>query len=574
MNQTRSLLIFALIFVAYLLWMQWQHDYAPPPPTAAPAAAATATTPGATGSVSEDDESVPQATAATSAPAPAVASSVAIPADDAVPTQAHHLVTVDTDLLHLVFDTRGATLVQADLKAYPDALHSTTPVRLISDAASDYYVAQSGLVSSTGAAPSHKAAFTTSAASYQLAPGQDHLDVDFEWQDAGGVKVRKRYTLGRNSYVVKLSQQVTNGTANVWTGNAYRQLQRIEPPPPPKHILSFSDPSRYSFFGAGWYGPKDKFQKLKFEKFTEEPIDASIKGGWVAMLQHYFFAAWIPPAGETDHFATAKVTHDGKPSFLIRATSPAFTVAPGGVGEAQAELYVGPKLPDVLEAVTPSLKLAVDYGMLTVLSVPLHWVMAKLHAISGNWGVAIIFLLLIIKAAFYKLSEAQYRSMAKMKKLQPRIAALKERFGDDKGKMQQAMLELYKKEKANPAAGCLPMVVQIPVFFALYYMLMQSVELRQAPFFGWIQDLSAPDPYYVLPAIYALVMLGTAFLSPSVGTDPRQAKMMKVMPVLFAVFFALFPAGLVLYYCTNGLLSLVQQWHIMRKFDRAEAAKS
>ena len=572
MNQTRPLLYFALLFVGYLLWMQWQHDYAPPPAQAAVATAAStaAAIPGS----SDDDGSVPQAVtdAATPAPAantPAVADDAAAPATDT----ARQRVSIDTDLLHLVIDSEGATLVQADLKAYPVTLHSTTPVRLLSPAADDYFVAQSGLVSANGAAPSHKAVFRADADSYQLAEGADNLQVDFRWRDASGIEVIKRYTFTRGSYVVKQEQIVNNGSDRAWNGNAYRQLQRVTPPPPDKHLLGFSDPSRYSFFGAGWYSPEDKFQKLKFDDFRSDPLDTGVSDGWLAMLQHYFFAAWIPPAGEADRYSTAVVDRGGQPSYLIRATAPPITLAPGASGTSHAELYVGPKLPDVLEKVAPKLDLAVDYGMLTVLSSPLHWVLAKLHALVGNWGVAIILLLLIIKALFFKLSEAQYRSMAKMRKLQPRIQALKERFGDDKAKMQQAMLDLYKKEKANPAAGCLPTLVQIPVFFALYYMLMQSVELRQAPFIGWIQDLSAPDPYYVLPVLNGALMLATQFLTPMAGVDPTQAKIMKAMPVVFAVMFALFPAGLVLYYCTNGLISLLQQWVILRRFDRAEAAK-
>jgi YidC/Oxa1 family membrane protein insertase len=562
MNQTRTLLTFALLFVAYLLWMQWQHDYAAPPPVAAAASASVSPKPVAT------DGSVPLASAAS---APATLPSTAPEPPETAPSAhtARHLVEIDTDLLHLVIDSEGASIVRADLKAYPESIGSKTPVRLFDDESSDYYVAQSGLVSASGAAPNHKATFASSADGYRLVDGQDSLNVDFTWQDPSGIKVVKRYTFTRGSYVVKLEQQLSNGSAKVWTGNAYRQLQRVTPPPPPKHMLGFSDPSRYSFFGAGWYSDKDKFQKLKFDKFGAEPLDATITGGWLAMLQHYFFAAWIPPAGEADRYNTAIVDGPGQPSYLVRATAPAFSVAPGASGSSQAQLYIGPKLPDVLEKVAPHLDLAVDYGMLTVLSAPLHWVLAKLHALVGNWGVAIILLLLIIKAIFFKLSEAQYRSMAKMKKLQPRVQALKERYPDDKAKQQQAMLELYKQEKANPAAGCLPTLIQIPVFFALYYMLMQSVELRQAPFVGWIHDLSAPDPYFVLPVLNGALMLATQFLTPMTGMDPTQAKIMKVMPVMMAVMFALFPAGLVLYYCTNGLISLLQQWIIIR---RAEAA--
>lgn len=584
MNQTRSLMFIAVIFLGWMLYNAWQHDYAPPPQ--APVAASSQAPAGsATG--------VEQAAAASSAPLSGAvpAPMAAAPSSTAAPTQAAtapqpkpqatsaatqgQLVQADTDLLHLTFDSRGAGIVRADLKAYPVSLKDKTPVRLMTDDPAEYFEAQSGLVSATGAAPNHKANFTADKSSYRLQPGQDTLKVAFTWTDPSGIEVVKTWTLTRGSYVVKLEQKVVNRGSQAWTGNAYRQLQRVTPPPPKdSHLFGFSDPSRYSFFGAGWYSNEDKFSKLKFDDFKDDPLNARVQGGWLAMLQHYFFAAWIPPADETNQFQSAVVQGPLQPHYIVRASGPAFRVAPGASGSDHAELYVGPKKANVLEKVAPHFELAVDYGKLTILSQPLHWVLSKFHALTGNWGFAIILLLLLIKGLFFKLSEAQYRSMAKMRKLQPKVKALKERYADDKRQQQQAMMELYKKEKANPMAGCLPTLIQIPVFFALYYMLMQSVDLRQAPFILWIHDLSAPDPYFVLPILNGALMLATQFLTPTTGMDPTQAKIMKFMPVAFAAMFAFFPSGLVLYYCTNALISLLQMWFIMHRFEAQEKART
>jgi YidC/Oxa1 family membrane protein insertase len=290
------------------------------------------------------------------------------------------------------------------------------------------------------------------------------------------------------------------------------------------------------------------------------------------MLQHYFFVAWIPKADEASTFSTSVTNPEtATPIYLIRAVGPSMTVAPGQNATSSASLYVGPKLQGTLDSVAPGLELSTNYGWLTVIAQPLHWLLSQLHAFVGNWGLAIIALVLLIKAALWKLTATQFRSGAKMRKLQPRVNALKERYGDDKVKMQQAMMELYKKEKVNPMTGCLPVLVTMPIFFGLYRVIMESVELRQAPFFGWIHDLSAPDPFFVLPVLYVLVMLATQWLTPpAAGMDPAQAKMMKVMPVLFGVMFFFFPAGLVLYWVTNGLISLSQQWFITQQVERAD----
>lgn len=565
MNQTRTFLFFALVAVAYLLWNAWEKDYGPQPTTPAVATASSAATPA-------DDGSVPSATAPKT-PQP-TNEPVAV-------SQSGQLVTVTTDVLRLTIDTRGGSLVRSELLHYPVDPRTKknpdpAPIRLLDDRSSHFFAAQDGLISADGAAPDHRALFQTQSTQYSLAPGQDALNVDLTWTNPSGVTVLKRYTLHRGSYVVDLSQQIDNGSAKPWVGNAYRQLQRVVPPAPvhSNFLAKFSDQSRYSFFGAAWYSPESKFDKLKFDDFAKDPLNKSVTGGWLAMEQHYFVTAWLPPEKEADTFSSAVINDQDGPRYLIRDMGPSFTVAPGQKASTDARLYVGPKLREKLATIAPGLELTLDYGMFSIVASPLHWVLTQLDKLTGNWGFAIILLVLLINIAIYKLSEAQYVSAARMRKLKPRMDALKERYGDDTQKMQQAMMELYKKEKINPVAGCLPVLITIPIFFALYTVLRESVELRQAPFVGWIHDLSAADPYFVLPALYVLVMLATQWMMPQQpGMDPTQAKMMKFMPLIFAVMFAFFPAGLVLYYIVNGLCRLAQQWWVTRRIDRAEAAK-
>ena len=563
MNQTRTFLIFALLAVAYLLFMAWEKDYSPQPAAAAVASSSTVATPA--------DGSVPGATV----PASTSASPAAVPGTT---TEASaQLVTISTDVLRLTVDTRGGTIVRSELLNFPAVPRTKkdpdpAPVRLLDDERSQYFVAQSGLVSNQGAAPDHRAVFQAAQTRYALAQGQDELKVDLTWADAAGLKVTKTYTLKRGSYVVGLDQKIDNGGGTAWQGNAYEQLQRVAPAQQKSWWQNFSDPSSHSFYGAAWYSPEDKMTTLPFSDFAKKPLNHAITGGWASMLQHYFFVGWIPPGQDANTYSTSVINADtAQPVYLIRTMGPSLNVAPGQSVDTASRLYIGPKLQGMLDTVAPGLDLTTNYGWLTVVAQPLHWLLSQLHAISGNWGVAIILLVLLLKAALWKLTAAQFRSRAKMRKLQPRVTALKERYGDDKMKMQQAMMELYKKEKVNPMSGCLPVLITMPVFFGLYRVLMESVELRHSPFFGWIHDLSAPDPFFVLPVIYILVMLATQWLSPSAaGMDPAQQKMMKVMPVVFGFMFLFFPAGLVLYWVVNGITSLAQQWMITRSVERAD----
>jgi len=576
MNQTRTFLMFALLAVAYFLFLAWEKDYAPPPA----ATVASASSAGA----AQADGSVPTASNDAATPtSSAAAVPGAAPTPSATPVSAQ-LLSITTDVLHLTVDTRGGSIVKTELLGYPSLpltrkQPNPPPTVLLDNGDTDYFVAQNGLVSSSDKAPAdqpnHQAIFTAAQSSYALAPGQNELKVDLTWQDAAGVKVTKTYTFKRGSYQINLAQRIDNGGSQVWQGYAYQQLLRAAPLKPDSWIKNYTDPQSRSFQGAGWY-TGEKFEKLAFKNFTDpkDQLDGQIKGGWAAMLKLYFFAAWIPPAGETDHYVTDTINPDSaKPHFLIRAMGPALSVAPGQSLTSESRLYLGPNIQGSLDAIAPGLDLSIDYGMFKVIAVPMHAVLSFLHGIAQNWGVAIILLVLLIKGVTWKLTAVQYKSSAKMRKLQPRIAQLKERYGDDKLKMQQATMELYKKEKVNPMGGCLPVLITMPVFYGLFYVLEYSLELRHAPFL-WIPDLSSPDPFYILPVIYALVMLGTQWLNPAAaGMDPAQAKMMKVMPLLFTVMFAFFPAGLCLYYAVNGLVGLGQQWWVTHHIDREELAK-
>ena len=566
MNNPRTFLLVALFALAYLIYSQWQLDYNPE--TAIPAVPATQT----------ETRTAPAAPATVPADVPRISASAADTPHAAVETPPASVATasrvepivVTTDLLRVEIDPHGGNVTRAELLAYPTEPKQPERVRLFDTDPANFFIAQSGLLSAGNAAPDHNADFTAASHAYTLSDGQSTLEVPLTWQDASGIRVTKTFVFARGSYVIEQRQRVDNASSTEWAGQAYRQLQRVPLVIDHSGIKGYTNTARYSFMGAAWYSPEDKFQKLAFDKFAKEPLKKSVTGGWIALLQHYFFAAWIPPADEQDEFQSGEVDTDGAKRYLVRSVSPLLRAPPGAQLTFSSRLYVGPKLQSTLDDLAPGLAKTADYGIFTVISEPLHWLLSMYHRLTGNWGFAIILLVLTIKAVFFKLSEAQYRSMAKMRKMQPRVAALKERYGDDRQKMNQAMLELYQKEKINPLGGCLPMLVQIPVFLGLYWVLLESVELRQAPFILWIHNLTAPDPYYVLPILNAATMLATQMLTPMTGMDPLQAKMMKFMPLIFSVLFAFFPAGLVLYWTVNGALGLLQQWIITRRIESGD----
>ncbi len=560
MQNFRPLLIIAWLFAAFLLWQSWNEFNRPPAPpvpvgsTEPTGAIASADVPNAVASApSASSLDVPDAASAPVADAAPVA-----PGDATAPGQ---LVTVETDVLRLVIDSRGGSVVSADLLAYPLEPKSEVPVQFLSNDPARLFWAQSGVVSRTGSAPDHNALYAVERERYQLQG--DTLEVPFTWQGDDGISVRKVYVLRRGDYAMGVRHEIRNDGATPWSGNVYRQLQRV--PLRASTGFSFTDVTAITFHGAAWYSPADGFEKLKFEDFASKPQNKQITGGWSGMLQHYFFAAWIPPGEQANDYATARVPNSNR--HLVRQVAVGTTVAPGTQVVDEARLWIGPKLQNVLPDVAPGLERTIDYGMFTFLSKPLFWVLDQLHNIVRNWGVAIILITVLIKLAFYRLSKAQYVSMARMRKLAPRLAQLKERYGDDRQKLNAAMMEMYKKDKINPLGGCLPILLQIPVFIALYWVLLESVELRQAPFMLWIQDLSARDPYFVLPVLNGAVMFLTQKLSPAPGVDPIQKRIFQAMPVVFSVLFAFFPAGLVLYWLVNGALGLLQQWYINKQIE-------
>jgi YidC/Oxa1 family membrane protein insertase len=387
---------------------------------------------------------------------------------------------------------------------------------------------------------------------------EDELTVDLYWSH-DGIHVTKRFIFRRGSYQVEVQHLVQNRSGSSWSGREYRQLLRSP--------IGEDGTSRflYTYTGGAIYSPEEKYEKISFDDMEEKKLSLDVSSGWVAMLQHYFIGAWVPTPAEKNHFYSNVLSGE---RYQIGAYSPLVNVASGSNHQFSSSLVVGPKLQDRLREIAPGLDLTVDYGWLTILAQPIFWLLNKLHSLIGNWGWAIIALTILIKLAFYRLSASSYRSMAHMRKMTPRMQALKERYGDDKQQLNQAMMDLYKKEKINPLGGCLPIVVQIPVFIALYWVLMEAVELRQAPFIFWINDLSIKDPFYVLPLIMGVSMFIQQKLNPA-PPDPMQAKIMMSLPFVFTVFFAFFPAGLVLYWVTNNILSIAQQWYITRQIERA-----
>jgi YidC/Oxa1 family membrane protein insertase len=557
MDNFRLILFFSLALVLLLIYQAWMRDYGALPLSPPTEQTATAGPPPTPGTPAQDIPPVAVPDIASTAFAPSA------PATDE--TTGTTPIRVETDLLRLEISPLGGALTNLWLKDYavsPGAPDSE--FQLLKQEPPNMFVVQSGLRGpQSGQLPSDTGAvlFSATQDSYVLGPKQDNLEVELTWGDAPGVQIKKRYRFTRGSYAVDAVQEIVNPTDAPVGARSYTQLERTElhDPTAPRFV--------YTYTGGVYYSPEDKYKKLPFDKMREEQLRREVTNGWVAMIQHYFMAAWIPPEGSPQTFFTG--VRDGS-KYLIGTYTPSITVAPGSSHTFEDRLFVGPKLQDTLASVAPGLDLAVDYGWLTILAQPIFWLLEKIHAIVGNWGWAIIILTILIKAAFFKLSETSYKSMANMRRLTPRLQALKDRYGDDKQRLNQAMMEIYKQEKINPLGGCLPIVIQIPVFISLYWVLLESVELRQAPFALWINNLSAPDPYFVLPLIMGVSMYVQQKLNPA-PPDPIQAKVMMSLPFVFTVFFAFFPSGLVLYWVVNNLLSISQQWYITRKIEQAAA---
>ncbi len=474
-----------------------------------------------------------------------------LPATEQGPRQP---IRVQTDVLDIVIDEQGGDLVRADLPNYPIEKNSNTLVRLLDFDQDEKWVFQTGLRSAAGDnEPNHLAQFSANSNQHNLAAGAEELVVVLDWQDTGPVRARKVYTFRRGQYAVDLKIILENTGDEVWRGASYGQIVRRHNP----IDRSFTSVDSYSFTGPVLYDGNE-YEKLDVEDLIDEPVSHNtLTGGWLASIQHHFLAAIVPPSAESFNYqATAR----GQDYFLT-AVSDIIEIPARGTHEFSLNLFVGPKLQEQLAAAGPELDLTVDYGMLTILAQPLFWLLQKVHSYVGNWGWAIIIVTMLIKLAFYKLTATSGRSMAKMRTLQPRMKALQETYKDKREELSRHMMELYKREKVNPAAGCLPILIQMPFFFAFYWVLIETVEIRQAPFMFWLDDLSSRDPYYVLPVLMGAAMLLQTRINPA-PPDPMQARIMQIMPVAMSVFFAFFPAGLVLYWLTNTALSILQQWHI------------
>ncbi|WP_372782631.1 membrane protein insertase YidC [Litorivivens sp.] len=476
-------------------------------------------------------------------------------------------INVSTDVLNLSIDLSGGDVVYAALpKHYAKIDTPNQPFVLLEQNRQREYIAQSGLIGKNGTdTRDGRPLFVTEQENYSLAKGQDKLTVTLAYGYSRDITIKKHYHFTRGSYVVELDYEIENRSAEPWQGVLFTQLKRdsSEDPSTQNNGMMGMQP----FLGVAYRTTEERFEKLPFDDMREKPLKLEMQGGWVAMIQHYFLSAWIPPADQQNYFSTS-VTRSG--DNIARYTSAPQIVEPNTSGHLKAQLYVGPKDQYALEKISEGLELSVDYGWLWWIAQPLFWVLTQIYKLLGNWGLAIIGVTLAVKILFFQLNATAFRSMANMRRVQPKLLEIRERHADDRQKQSQAMMELYKKEKINPLGGCLPILVQMPVFIALYWVLMESVELRHAPFFGWINDLSAMDPYFILPIIMGASMFVQQKLNPP-PPDPMQAKVMQWLPVIFTFFFLFFPAGLVLYWVVNNLLSIAQQYIITRNIEKGQA---
>ena len=561
MDIKRTILIVALAIVSYVMVLKWNQDYgqaALPTQNVAVNTAPAGLPDAASGTNAAASDDIPRAAGEAKAPAevPVAAST--------------DLIQIKTDVLDLAVDPQGGDVAKLTLPLYPRRQdHPEIPFQLFDNGGERVYQAQSGLIGANGpdASQSGRPVFSSEKKSYQLADGQDQLVVDLKFSK-DGVNYIKRFTLKRGLYDIVVTYLIDNQSAQPWNGAMFAQLKRDASSDPSSSTAT----GTATYLGAALWTSSEPYKKVSMkdmdkvnEDKTKPAITYNVNGGWVAWLQHYFVTAWIPQPGQNNVVLARK---DTKGNYIIGYTGPSLTVAPGAKAETSATLYAGPKSQAVLKELSPGLELTVDYGILWFIAQPIFWLLQHIHSIVGNWGWSIIFLTMLIKGIFFPLSAASYKSMARMRAVAPKLAALKEQHGDDRQKMSQAMMELYKKEKINPLGGCLPILVQMPVFLSLYWVLLESVEMRQAPFMLWITDLSIKDPFFILPIIMGATMFIQQRLNPT-PPDPMQAKVMKMMPIIFTFFFLWFPAGLVLYWVVNNCLSIAQQWYITRKIEAA-----
>ena len=548
----RPMLIVALCFVLLLMWQAWQQDYGKGP-------AETETLQQGESTIKQD---VPQAPRVSNQNSPSGNNDTPVGQGRAIAKPPATEVATSTMLAEI--DENG-TLSRVRLRQYKVDVDSDELFTLMSSLPPSVFTAQSGLISEQGA-PNHHAQFAPTRPQYILSDNQGGLEVTMEWLDPEdtGVKITKFYRFRRDSYLVEVGYHIVNDTQEPWSGRLYGQFRRNPDESSQPGLLG----GVYTYTGGVISSPEKPYEKVDFGDMEEESLNRSVKGGWVAMIQHYFVGAWVPDPDATMNFYT-KALGDG--NYVMGMIAPLETIAAGASQEVKFKLFVGPKIQERLAQAAPGLDRTVDYGWLFFIAQPLYICLQFIQGVVFNWGWSIIILTIFIKLLFFPLSNASYKSMARMRKLQPKMMSLRERYGDDKQKLNQGMMEMYRKEKINPLGGCLPILVQIPVFIALYWVLLETVELRQAPFMLWLRDLSAHDPYYVLPVLMGISMFAQQRLNPT-PPDPIQAKVMMALPVVFTFFFLFFPSGLVLYWFVNNLLSIAQQWVITRRIERASSS--
>lgn len=542
MEWQKLILYAALAMVCLTLWTNWQKQAVHP---AVPAAE--------TRVMSQAASQVGDQQAALTSPHDVNNQQQVLPV--AVPES--RIVDVQTDVLNVKIDTKGGNIIYSSLPKYTQELNNADkPYVIFNHKPDTLYLAQSRLSNLPGK-PSLQ--FQSAQKQYEMTQDQKDLSVTLHWQNQKGLAIKKIFRFKPNSYLINTEYQIKNTGDKPLTTQEINQFLRKKVEQPKQGLFHIS-----AYLGASISDPAKKlYEKISFKNMSSENLNKEIKGGWVAMQEHYFLSAWVPNSEQTSRYFSKALGND---LFRIGYVGPKVTIAPGETKSLHSQLYVGPENMKSLKQIAPGLDMTIDYGWLWFISVILFRLMEYIYQIVGNWGWSIVLVTVLIKAAFYKLSASSYRSMANMRKLQPKIESLKERYGDDKQKMSKSMMELYKKEKINPLGGCLPIVVQIPVFIGLYWVLIESVELRHAPFIFWIKDLSAPDPFYILPIIMGVTMMIQQKLNPP-PPDPMQAKVMMMLPVLFTFLFLYFPSGLVLYWVVNNVLSVLQQWYITRQFE-------
>jgi len=569
----RILLLIGLAATGYLMILAWNEDFMQQP--ASESYSATPDPEPMAEQVASPDATVMPVESAeelTSSDVPDASLIAGSEVDRPPPTEAvaaaDRLVKVTTPQLIVWIDRRGGDIVRVELPAYPVALDSPdVPYVLLDHSRGRTYVAQSGLIGTDGVdAGGSRPLYRTEAGSYRM-DGDEPLTVSLE-ATVEGQAVTKMFTFRPGDYLVDVTYRVNNQTNAPVQASLFAQIKRDDHDPAGSSSFSLG-PQPY--LGAALTTAESRYEKLEFDDLEESgTYRVAVDGGWMAFLQHYFLSAWVADAEDTNNFYGQKRNDD---TYVFGYTGPLRTIAPGETGTFSSRFYAGPKDQKRLEQISPNLNLTVDYGFLWWLAVPLFYVLDWLHAFLGNWGMSIILLTVLVKAVLYPLSAASYRSMANMRRVGPQMKRLQERYADDRQKLSQEMMNLYKKEQVNPLGGCLPMLLPMPIFIALYWVLFESVELRQAPFFLWINDLSAMDPYFILPLLMGGSMYLTQLLSPAVG-DPMQVRMMKMMPIMFTVLFLFFPSGLVLYWLVNNLLGVAQQYYVIRQTERAQESKA